>query len=159
MNKKWLFHGITVVVFVIFIVLGLASTGTTPPLRPSSVTKTGPRTIILNDEKLSEDDVGGFISWFCYDSVYEEKGVLLEVGTFGDPKLGGVGYILYDGGYIGELTYYRRTGLEHRWDWGPNDTDYAFVIKSDGTGLYYDFSNVRLGESTKARDVFKCYKK
>ena len=160
MNKKWLFHGITAVVFMIFIVLGLASTATTPPSRPSSATANGPRSIILNGKTISEDEVGGFVSWFCYDFVYEEKGILLEVGTFGDPKLNGIGYILFDGGYTGVSTFYRRTGLEHRWDWGgPNDNDYAFVIQSDGTGLYYDFSNVKAGQSRRANDVFKCYRR
>ena len=116
------------------------------------------RSIILNGENFSENDVGGFVSWFCYDYINEK--LSLEVGTFGDPKLEGLGYILYDGGYIGELTSYRRTGIEHRWDWGgPNGSTYAFVIKSDGTGLYYDFSNVKPGESTRARDVFKCYRR
>jgi hypothetical protein len=47
----------------------------------------------------------------------------------------------------------------YRWDWGPNKTDYSFVIKPDGVGLYYDFSYVQKGESIKARDVYKCYKR
>ena len=158
MNKKWLLHGITVGSFLIFIVLGLASASTTPPSRPSSVTTTGPRTIILDDKKYSENDVGGFISWFCYDFVYEEKGVLLEVGFFGDPDFKNLGYILYDGSYTGEFTLYVRTGIEHRWDWGT-DGQYSFVIKADGTGLYYDFTNVEKGQSTKPKDVFKCYRK
>jgi hypothetical protein len=159
MNKKWIFHGITFVVFVIFIVFGLASTATTPPSRPSSATATGHRTIILNDENFSENEVGGFVSWFCY-KYPDEKRLLLEVGTFGDPELRGLGYILYDGGHIGELTHYERIGIEHRWDWGgPEGTTYSFVIKPDGTGLYYNFSNANKGESIKARDVFKCYKK
>ena len=128
------------------------------PLRPPSATSTGPRTIVLDDKFISEEDVGGFNSWYCYDFVYEEKGILLEVGFFGDPDLKNLGYILYDGSYTGEFTHYERKGLEHRWDWGPNGTDYAFVIKSDGTGLYYDFSNTKKGESIKATDVFKCYK-
>ena len=161
MNKKWIFHGITVVVFVIFIVFGLASTATTTPSRPSSVTATGPRTIILNDENVSEKDVGGFISWLCYAySDRDEKKLLLEVGTFGVQELNMLGYVLYDGGYTGEFTLYQRNGLEHRWDWGgTNGTNYSFVIKSDGTGLYYDFTNVKIGESTKARDVFRCRKR
>ena len=129
------------------------------PLRPSSATSSGPRTIILDGISISEEEAGGFTSWFCYDFVYEEKGILLEVGFFGSSKMENLGYILYDGGYTGEFTHYQRVGLEHRWDWGPNETDFSFVIKSDGTGLYYDFRNVRRGDSVKARDVFKCYKK
>lgn len=159
MNKKLLLHGITVGAFVLFIVLGLASASTLPS-RPSSATATGPRKIILNDKTISEDDTGGFVSWFCYSSSdYDKKHLLLEVGTFGNPELNRLGYILYDGGYIGEFTFYERTGIELRWDWGPNDTDYSFVIKSDGTGLYYDFTNVKKGESTKPKAIFKCYKK
>jgi hypothetical protein len=157
MNKKSILHVITILAFILFIIIGLASTGSTPAAR--SETSTGPRTIILNDKKYTEEDVGGFNYWLCYDYINEKK-LILEIGTFGDPELSGLGYILYDGGYIGELTYYRRNGLEHRWDWGGiNDSSYSFVIKSDGTGLYYDFTNVKLGESTKARDVFKCKKK
>jgi hypothetical protein len=128
-------------------------------LRPPSATSTGPRSIILDDEVISEKDVGGFTSWYCRDYVYEERGVLLEFGYFNDPKFAGLGFILYDGGYTGEFTLYQRTGVEHRWDWGPNDTDYSFVIKPDGTGLYYDFSNTPKGESIKARDVYKCYRR
>jgi hypothetical protein len=128
-------------------------------LRPPSATSTGPRSIILDDEVLSEEDAGGFTSWYCRDYVYEERGVLLEFGYFNDPKFAGRGFILYDGGYTGEFTLYQRTGVEHRWDWGPNGTDYSFVIQPSGTGLYYDFSNVSEGESIKARDAYKCYRR
>jgi hypothetical protein len=127
-------------------------------LRPPSANATGPRVIILNDKVISEDDVGGFTSWYCRDYVYEDR-VLLEFGYFNDPNLSGIGFILYDGGYTGEFTLYQRSGVEHRWDWGPNETDYSFVIKPDGIGLYYDFSYARKGESIKARDVYKCYKR
>jgi hypothetical protein len=85
--------------------------------------------------------------------------ILVEVGFFGDPTYEGLGFILYDGGYKGGRTYYRRTGLEHRWDWGPDGSDYAFVIKSDGAGLYYDFSTAEPGESKKASEVYKCYRR
>jgi len=82
----------------------------------------------------------------------------VEVGVLNDPTLDGLefGFVLYDGGYSGERTMYRRTGLEHCWDWGPNLNDYSFVIKTDGTGLYYDFSTMEDGESTKARAVYQC---
>ena len=61
-------------------------------------------------------------------------------------------------GTQGEITLYRRTGLEHRWDWGDG-ASYSFVIKTDGTGLYYDFSTVPDGENTKASAVYKCYQR
>jgi hypothetical protein len=140
--------------FLVIIILLLASCVSIPP----STNKTGPRTIILDNKTLSEDDVGGFTSWYCRDFVYEEKGVLLEFGYFNDPEFNGIGFVLYDGGYTGELTLYQRNGIEHRWDWGP-DANYTFVIKPDGTGLYYDFTNVEKGQSTKAKDVYKCYKR
>jgi hypothetical protein len=126
--------------------------------RPSSATQTDPRTIILDNETISEEDVGGFTSWYCLDYVYEEKGILLEFGYFNDSIYAGMGFILYDGGYTGEFTYYQRNGVEHRWDWGP-DSIYSFIIKPDGTGLYYDFTYAKNGESIKARDVYKCYKR
>ncbi len=108
--------------------MSLSSCATFPLLAPPpSATPSGPRTIVLDGEAVTEEDVGGFI--------------------------------LSDGGYSGAHTYYRRTGLEHRWDWCPNETNYVFVIKPDGTGLYYDFSSVPYGESTKASDVFQCYRR
>ena len=154
MNKKWLLHGITIGSFVIFILLGLTCASS----RLSSATTTGPRSIILDSDTISENNVGGFVSWRCYDfSDYYKERLLLEVGTFGDTKLEGLGYILYDGGYMGTSTDYRRTGLIHRWNWGASYVDnYSFVIKPDGTGLYYDFSNAEFGESRKASGVFKC---
>ena len=142
--------------FTILIIIVYLISCTGVPLRPSSTTTTGPRTIIIGNEIISEENAGGFISWFCYDFVHEEKGILLEAGYFGDSDWENIGYVLYDdGGYTGKFTHYQRNGLEHGWDWPY----YAFVIKSDGTGLYYDFSNTKKGESKKASAVFKCYKK
>ncbi|ADK81925.1 hypothetical protein [Sediminispirochaeta smaragdinae] len=144
---------------VSFLILILFSCTSFPALNPpASATQTGPRTIILNGEEISEEDVGGFISWYGQDFI-EAGPIIVEVGFFGDPNLEGLGFILYDGGFTGELTYYRRTGLEHRWDWGPNETDYAFVIQTDGTGLYYDFTKVKKGKSTTASAVYICHKR
>jgi hypothetical protein len=126
--------------------------------RPASATPSGPRTIVIDDRAIAEGDVGGFISWYCRDFVDDDR-ILVEVGFFGDPALEGVGFILYDGGYSGKSTHYNRKGLEHRWDWGPDGTDYAFVIQPDGTGLYYDFSSVPDGTSKKASAVYKCYQR
>lgn len=70
------------------------------------------------------------------------------------PPLRGVGFILYDCGYSGNATYYEHEWVDHRWDWGPEDSDYAFVVEPDGTGLFYDFSNVGYGESRSADVVY-----
>lgn len=145
--------------FSILLFLSIISCTSMPfLLAPPSATKPGPRTIIIDDKSISEEEVEGFISWYCQD--YTNEGpVLVEVGYYGDPNLEGSGFILYDGGYTGESTYYRREGLERRWDWGPNGSDYTFVIVPDGTGLYYDFTTVKPGESTKAREVYKCHQR
>ena len=70
-----------------------------------------------------------------------------------------MGFVLFDGGYSGDWAFYQRKGIEHRWDWGDDGPTYAFVIKADGTGLYYDFSNVPEGEETTAKQVCKCYQR
>ena len=126
--------------------------------RPASATQSGPRTIILDGEKYIDDVTGNFVSWYGKDYV-NPGAIKVEVGFFSNPNLEGYGFILFDGGYTGEVTKYQRTGLEHRWDWGPNGNEFSFVIKTNGTGLYYDFTLVEGGTSTKARSVYKCYKR
>ena len=125
-------------------------TATTPT---TATTHQGPRIIVLSGTQVSEETHGKFISWGCRD--YADSGrILVELGRFLDPELNLLGFVLYDGGDSGSGTNYHRTGINHRWDWGgPNGSDYAFIIKPDGTGLYYDFSNVSKGTETKANDV------
>ena len=156
--------------FVLF--MSLVSCGASRSV--PSATLSGPRIIVLDGYSISERDVGRFKSWYCKD--FTNGGpILVEVGIieFPDslismlsespelsilsPLLEFAGFVLYDGGHSGDLAIYERTGLENRWDWGPNGTDYSFVIRPDGTGLYYDFSTVPKGESTKARAFYKCY--
>jgi hypothetical protein len=120
---------------------------------PSTFSK-GPRTITLGDKTYSEGTSGEFVSWVCRDYVEGGK-ILVEVGSFSTPTLNGFGFVIYDGGDSGEVTQYQRKGINLRWDWGPNGNDFAFVIKPDGTGLFYDFSNAK-SESIKANQVFKC---
>jgi hypothetical protein len=127
---------------------GGSTTGPAPSANPS-----GSRTLILNGEPFSEDDVGGFTAWYCKDFSYGGD-TLVEVGFFGDPSFNGIGFILYDGGFIGEIISYRREGLDRRWDFGQWGS-YAFVIKPDGTGLYYDFTMSKDG-TANASDIYEC---
>jgi len=115
----------------------------------------GPRVIVLGGERLSEEDLGEFVSWRCLDYVDGGR-TLVEVGTFANAELAGVGFVLYDGGYSGDSTNYQRKGINRRWDWGPSGAEYAFVLKPDGTGLFYDFSLAVEGESIKANEVYEC---
>ena len=122
---------------------------------PPSAVSTGPRTLILNGNTISEIETdNGFTAWFCTD--YEGGKTLVEVGYF---SLNGIqyGFILHDGGYTGEITSFGRYGLYYRWDWGE-DLQYSFIIKTDGIGLYYDFTSSKDG-TAKAREVYKAYKR
>jgi len=60
------------------------------------------------------------------------------------------------------------SGINRRWDWGwsadiggaSGGYQYAFVVKPDGTGLYYDFALDDDDDGfVKARDSFKCVPK
>lgn len=143
-------------VVAVLAVLFLASCATVPSATPS-----GPRSIILNEKTYSETDLGRFNSWSCKDYASDAgifASTLVEVGSFTNTNLEGTGFILYDGSYSGESTKYQRKGINHRWDWGPNGSEYTFVIKPDGTGFFYDFSSSPLGESVQANEVYKCYR-
>lgn len=114
------------------------------------------RTIVVSGNQFTEYKPGEFISWKCKDYVRGGR-TLVELGTFSNPFLPESGFVLYDGTNEGEMAIYRRKGINHRWDWGRN-AQYSFTIKPDGTGAYYDFSNVDDGESVKPNEIYKCSK-
>ena len=121
------------------------------------------RVISLGDSLYSEDSTGPFVSWGCSEYGYSRpipdygsgSRILVEIGRFEAASHSDVGFILYDGSSSGELTSYSRRGVNQRWDWGPNG-EFAFVLKPDGTGLFFDFSNVPQGETTSANDMYEC---
>ena len=134
------------------------------PTSDTLTTQTAPtlRVISVNSREIREADAGKFTSWVCRD--YVQRGnVVLEAGHFNHPKLEGLGFVLYDGGNSGELASYERAGLLHRWDWGWNENRqvhlYSFLMKPDGTGLYYNFSSATAGHKEKADDIFTCQSK
>ncbi len=55
---------------------------------------------------------------------------------------------------------YERKGFNHRWDFEFNEEedrfDYTFVIKPDGTGLYYDFSIMEPGKPVSPSQTYIC---
>jgi len=127
-------------------------------LAPSTITS---RTLVLNGDEFEGDIVNNAKKWRCKEK-YSDSGVLVEVGKiqqddaamfFVDEVADNMGFVLYDGGDSGILAMYQRAGLNHRWDF---DDEYAFVIKPDGTGLYYDFTMTEKGETTGARQFYEC---
>jgi hypothetical protein len=122
------------------------------------------RTIYFEDgSSFTESENLSFETWKCHEfySYASNPKTLVEIGII--KELANLGFILYDGTDSGTLTVYSRRGINHRWDWegdweGEGGYNYSFVLQPDGTGLFYDFSNVDEGESTNARDVFTCKK-
>ena len=114
-----------------------------------------PRTITLNGTSYSEEEYGSFDTWVCRDYSYGGK-ILVEVGRFEDPNLLEYGFILYDGTSSGDLTTYQRKGVNLRWDWETTGGSFAFILKSDGTGYFYDFSKASSDGMTTSDTIYKC---
>lgn len=133
------------------------------------------RALFLDDKEYKEGQPWQFLTWKCRD--YYGGRTLVEVGRLLIPEefkdhikqqqneteneefniaLKSLGFILYDGTDTGNSALYYRDGLSHRWSWGPEDRSYSFIIKPDGTGLFYDFSTAENGIKARADDVFKC---
>ena len=96
--------------------------------------------------------------WYTQLDGSEKKVVDTEINKlFHDKYKSKLGFVLYDGTNTGDLVIYRRDGLTHRWDWGTASHTYSFVIATDGTGLYYDFSTADDdGIKSEANNVYKC---
>ncbi len=136
------------------------------------------RVLVLSGNEFVENDSSEFISWKCSDYISDGE-TLVEFGQITmkydyksnkeyealdnkDKELANdiarqLGFVLYDGTNKGDIAMHNRNGLNHRWDWGP-EGKYSFIIKPDGTGLFYDFTSAEPDESIKANDVYKCKK-
>ncbi len=135
------------------------------------------RMLTLDNKQYKEGEPWQFMSWKCRDYSYGGK-TLVEVGRVSFPDdyknnaaykemddskkeevdklLEMIGFVLYDGSDTGDTTIYHRSGLSHRWNWGPESNSYSFIIKPDGTGLFYDFSTAENGKKSKADEIYKC---
>jgi hypothetical protein len=126
-----------------------------PESKPEWKPEPAGRVITLGESLYSEISLGPFVSWGCRE-FFSDGPILVEIGRFEAASLSNNGFILYDGSSSGELTIYRRMGVNQRWDWGPNGGEFAFVLAPDGKGLFYDFSDVQKGETTNADNIFDC---
>ena len=88
--------------------------------------------------------------WECKD--YVEPGKVLVTATVDSGRTSGT--IAVAG--VTYTTAFGVTGFDRRWDFGPKEhpAQYAFIIKPDGAGLYYDFSTGEHQE--RASMVLKC---
>ncbi len=95
--------------------------------------------------------------WQCFDEFDYKETVLVQLEHVayveGDGKSSGFGEVSVAG-----TTYpasFQVAGFDRRWNFGEK-MNYSFIIAPDGDGLYYDFTNVEVGDTTKPRDLFKC---
>ena len=88
--------------------------------------------------------------WECKDFI--DEGSVLVTATVDSSRE--TGMITVAG--VTHHTKFSVEGFNRRWDFGPKDhpTRYAFIIKPDGTGLYYDFSTG--DQQMRASEVMKC---
>ena len=148
-----------IIMFLIIFTLSACAVPPSAPIPdPMLKTSSNPRIIILSGKEFTETDAVKFVTWQCTDYV-NPSSTLVEVGKLQGNQIKDIGFILYDGDNTGDLTLYHRKGLNHRWDWNSSEGSYTFIIKPDGTGLFYDFSAIPKGESKKADDVYMCKKK
>ena len=87
--------------------------------------------------------------WDCYNYVYGEY--LLSVGYI--PEISDSRGILFlKDSESGIDTIHSLQGVQHYWNW----EDFQIVIKSDGTGFFYDFSGAEPGETKIASEMYNC---
>ena len=103
--------------------------------------------------RLAAEQGGTKETWRCFASTDHRKATVLftlvrvrsgDMEIFGEVSVAGVSH----------LAGFKVSGLDRRWNFG-HDYQYAFIIKPDGTGLYYDFSTSGDG-SAKPSDFFRC---
>lgn len=108
------------------------------------------RTLRLSGKTISEAQDGGVVRWLAVDKYGSNNhDVRFQIGFFKDT---GRGFVLFEGGTLGEYAYFSREGLNLRWDWG----NYSILLKPDGTCLYYDFSYQIT--DVKPSGHYSCYK-
>ena len=97
-------------------------------------------------------------TWTCYAlSDFRKKTPLISLTSGALVKNFALGGVKVFG--ASNLAWVQSKGLNLRWNFGDLDDalayPYAFVLKPDGTGLYYDFSASDDGRA-KPSQLFRC---
>lgn len=110
--------------------------------------------------------------WRCYSRFdYDKKKVLVEALRFEVPEerfpqkpSATLGVIKVAGMAYHALFYV--DGFDRTWTLGPEEElladktmPFRFVVRPDGSGFYYDFSDVGEGESTTPSQTYECEEK
>lgn len=123
----------------------------------------------VNPEVLAERLASCVHEWDCFDVFdFKQETVLVNVsgalvsqsGTSCRGNEDGIGWVTL-GGRKGSVQFssFSIQGLEFVWLFGDPESgyyDYRFSVRPDGTGLYYDFSNIKEGESVGPSQRFAC---
>jgi len=131
------------------------------------IKKNQSRTITLGNTPVKVKSLENFTSWACKANSYDDD-ILLEIGYYdikGMAQDGSdfrMGFILLEGENSAETGYYVRKGLERHWEWDSDHKNegfnYSLRMKSDGSAMYFDFSEVEVGGSTSPSQFFQCTK-
>ena len=104
---------------------------------------TAPLTVVVGSESYD------WKQWDCYNFVYGEY--ILSVGYI--PEISDSRGILFlKDSESGIDTIHSLQGVQHYWNW----EDFQIVVKSDGTGFFYDFSGAEPGETRIASEMYNC---
>jgi hypothetical protein len=143
-------------IYSFFILISVTIVITACNTLPTQPSQKPLRVITVGGESFNENE---FTSWRCYKNALTTK-VLAEVGHLAAKDQEINGFILFDGGNVGDLVSYRRAGLNHRWSWEKvnGDYKYSFVIDPEGNGAYYDFTGAKRETFQDAKQTYKCKK-
>ena len=107
--------------------------------------------LVTSDEQLQME------TWRCFAwSDYDRATALFTLVRVRSGREDLIGEVLVAG--VTHFAQFQVAGLTRRWDWNCDEETgcrYAFSIKPDGTGGYYDFSTSE-DSRAKARDIYKC---
>ena len=113
---------------------------------------------------VAEEDIQPDELWNCYAPSDENKQkviIYLYWHQLPGEKHGlGIGAVEFsNSGAAGHTAMFELLGLNRRWRFGVSDAgdafQYSFVIRPDGTGLYYDFTTSKDGSALPSQ-VYDC---
>ena len=113
------------------------------------------------DREAFEEKIASCVyEWDCFDFAdLQKETVLVNLNALKCPEEeSGVGWVTLSGRKgLEQSGSFKIEGLEYRLLFGDGESEYyLFVVKADGTGLYYDFSKIEEDGSAKPSQIFQC---